>query len=100
MLNALLCHSEECSDEESLMSALIFVYAGSNSLRAVGILRYAQNDRTVQDHVDHYRFFLYPWNPCSSVSHTAVILLRQHTLGQGLQTIHVIQIKPLQHDAL
>ena len=29
-----------------------------------------------------------------------VTLLQQYSLGQGLQTIYVIQIKPLQHDAL
>ena len=51
----LFCHSEERSDEESLMSTLIVAYAGSNSLRSVGILRCAQNDKTVHDHVDHYR---------------------------------------------
>ena len=39
----LFCHSEESQgdNEESLMSTLIVAYAGSNSLRAVGILRYA-----------------------------------------------------------
>ncbi len=39
-----MCHSEECNDEESLMSSVIFTDAISNSLRAIGILRYAQND--------------------------------------------------------
>ena len=37
----MFCHSEERSDEESLMSTLIVAYAGSNSLRSVGILRCA-----------------------------------------------------------
>ena len=54
MSYTLFCHSEERSDEESLMSTLIVAYAGSNSLRSVGILRCAQNDKTVHDHVDHY----------------------------------------------
>ena len=54
MSYTLFCHSEERSDEESLMSTLIVAYAGSNSLRSVGILRCAQNDKTVHYHVDHY----------------------------------------------